>query len=105
MITPTDEVSLATGLASVQTTLGEHGKRFDRVEGKLDTVITRIDVVYPELATLKQRVNSQEQDIAQLQDELKDQRKLQRGILFAAIGTAVTLFANALFGGFIHIGG
>lgn len=104
MVTPTDEISLATGLASVQATVAGYDKRFDRVEGKLDDVIERIDVVYPELAALKQQVNAQERTISDLKGDLKEQQDFLRKLFFGFLALVAGVLADAILAGLIHLG-
>ena len=101
---PPDETSLAMGLAGVQSTLTAHEQRFDSIDGKLDRqdvkldkVIDRIDVVYPELASLKQQVKDHDRRLTELW-------RLVKGIIAGVIATVLLLIGDAIWAGYIHFG-
>jgi hypothetical protein len=107
-MSPTDEVSLAAGLSGVQSTLIEHGKRFDRVEvsldrmntsvdGKLDAVIARIDVLYPELATIKTQLAEHERRITEMSHSII-------GLIGGVAAAILALVGNAVWAGYIRFG-
>ncbi len=103
-MTPPDETSLAVGLAGVQSTLTAHEQRFDSIDGKLDRqdvkldkVIDRIDVVYPELASLKTQVREHERRLSELS-------RLVKGVIAGVIITVMGLVGDAIWAGYIRFG-
>lgn len=94
-MSPTDEVSLASGLASVQATLSEHGTRSERIENKIDHMNDRIDVLYPELATLKQQVAEHERRLGEM-------ATIMKGAIGGVLAVAGALVGDILLSGILH---
>src|SRR5260221_10086743 len=100
MVTPSDEAGLAAQVAGIQATLIEHGKRFDRVEDKIeavgDRIANRLDTVYPRLAAIEVDINNQKNQIDAIK---KAHDELKRMIWGASIGIGTALIG--LFGALI----